>query len=444
MNVVAIRQMCAYNPFMSNEQELSSKLKRLGVVKGARNLKPAPPPDPALLKPIRPSTPSAFSNDEIMPLDTLLPGSYLAETAVGNCLILDKVYPLSYEHGRYPLQALFNFGLADTAVMTKDERFQALALEDVLFLDTETTGLAGAGTIAFMVGVAFFESNSLVLRQYFVPDFGDEAAMLTLLEALLADKTSLITFNGRTFDVPLLDGRFLMNRMASEVRQMPHFDLLPPARRLWRARLGSVALSALERPLLGVQRTHEDVPGWLIPSLYQAYVRNGDGRELVRVFYHNQIDLLSMVTLATQTIRQFTQPSPDDDPRDLYSLGRWQMKLGLPHEAEKQLKLAARGDLPLDLFHQNLYELGLLLKRDGRRAEAVPLWQQIAATSFEDVNAHIELAKYYEWHDQNIAQAIFWTEQAIALMQQQRSAIAILDELAHRLNRLQTKEDKQS
>lgn len=424
---------------MANEQELSSKLKRLGVVKGTRHLKPAPPPNPAHLQPPRPSAYPHATDDDNLSLDVLLPGSSLVETAVGNCLILDKVIPLNQNHGRYPLNDLLQFHPAHTAVMTKDERFQGLDFRNFLFLDTETTGLAGAGTIAFMVGVAYFEEESLVLRQYFVPDFGDEAAMLTLLDERLADKTALITFNGRTFDIPLLDGRYLMNRMGNDLRQLPHFDLLPPARRLWRARLGSVALGALERPILGVHRTHEDVPGWLIPSLYQQYVRNGDGRELVRVFYHNQIDLLSMVTLAAQIIRLFNYPNATDDPIDLYSLGRWQMNLGLQAAAEAQLKLAAQADLPLDLYHQNLYELGLLLKRNGRRPEAVPLWQQIAATSLEDVNAHIELAKYYEWHEIDINQAILWTEQAIALSQQQRSGIIMLEELQHRLNRLQGK-----
>lgn len=424
---------------MSNEQELSAKLKRLGVVKGARNLKPAPPPDKSLLQPIQPSPATRQETDDVLSLAVLLPGSYTLETAVGSCLILDKVYPLPYRHGRYPLAGLLQFQAADTAVMTQDDRFHDLAFRDFLFLDTETTGLAGAGTIAFMVGLAYFEDDSLVLRQYFVPDFGDEAAMLSLLEELLADKTALITFNGRTFDIPLLDGRYLMNRMSSDLRQLPHFDLLPPARRLWRARLGSVALSALERPLLGVRRSEEDVPGWLIPGLYHQYLSSGDGRELVRVFYHNQIDLLSMVTLAAQIVRLFNSPEAGDDSIDLYSLGRWQLQLGLQAEAEKQLRLAAQGDLPLDIYHQNLYQLGLLLKRDGRRPEAVPLWQQIAATSFADVNAHIELAKYYEWHEKDITQAIFWTEQAITLCRQQRTAVIVLDELNHRLNRLQGK-----
>ncbi len=425
---------------MADEQEFQRQLRRLGVAKGVRHLKPAPPPDP----PRQPSFHQSESQPgSAPPLLALLPGAQMVDTAVGQTLILDNVYPLHHRHGRDALASLLHHQPASLAPLTGDGRFQDLDFRRFLFLDTETTGLAGAATLAFMVGAAYFEGDALVVRQYFVPDLGDEAAMLTLLEGLLADKAGLITFNGRTFDVPLLDNRYLMNRLFSQIRQMPHLDLLPPARRLWRARLGSVALSALEPPLLGVRRTQEDVPGWLIPGLYHDYLRTGDGRDLVRVFYHNQIDLLSMVTLAARVVRLFSQPQADDDVVDLYSLGRWQASLGQATVAEQCLRWAAQGDLPLDLFHQNLAQLGWLLKRHGRHAEAVPLWQQIAATSFDDVSAHIELAKYYEWQEKEFGQAIYWTEQALKLAQSWHTpgpAALIRGELEHRLARLQGKQ----
>ncbi|MCP4358781.1 MAG: hypothetical protein GY796_12245 [Chloroflexi bacterium] len=423
---------------MADDDKLQAKLRRLGVVKGARHLKPALS-NRAPLSPLRPSR--ATPIEAVESLDTLLPGGRWQKTTAGQTFILDKVYPLHYQHGRHPLNALLQFSPGETAIITQDKRFHDLDFRHFLFLDTETTGLAGAGTIAFMVGVAFFDGDALIVRQYFVPDFGEEAAMLTLLDKLLADKTGLVTFNGRTFDIPLLDNRYLMNRMLSDLRERPHLDLLAPARRLWRTRLGSVALSALEPALLDVHRTQEDVPGFLIPGLYRDYVRSGDGREIVRVFYHNRIDLLSLVTLATHTIRQFHQPQLSDNPVDLYSLGKWQARLGLIPEAENNLKLAAQGDLPLDIYHKNLYELGWLLKRHDRRAEALPLWQQIAATSFDDVTAHIELAKYYEWHTKNLPLALRWTEQALTLIQTlppTQSAL-LREELEHRRQRLQSK-----
>lgn len=437
---------------MADKQDnLQAKLRRLGVVKGARDLKPAralkpaPPVDEELLRPFTPPPTSYSDDDDIQPLEKLLPGGQLVETAVGSCFVLDHVYALEYQHGADRLADLLHFSPAAAAPFVQDDRLAQHDFRDFLFLDTETTGLAGAGTLAFMVGVGFFESSAkgdrFVVRQYFLRDHGDEPALLLLLDELLAAKAGLVTFNGRSFDVPLLEGRFIMNRMPTDLRERPHLDLLHPARRLWRHRLGSCALGSLEGSLLGLRRSQEDVPGWLIPSLYTNYLRSGDARELVRVFYHNQIDMVSMVTLAARVTRLLSQPDPADHPIDLYSLGKWQADLG-HSDAEQTLRLAAQGDLPLALYQQNLYQLGLLLKRNGRTAEALPLWQQIAATTFEDVTAHLELAKYYEWQAQELRQAIFWTEQALNLVSgggQRRSYNPVREELEHRLARLQRK-----
>ena len=438
------------------DDKLSAKLRRLGVSKGTRDIKAAPKPRPIAnpmptsdfdKRPLSPYAPSPFEEgfDPPQPIDTLLPGIRREETAEGSCYVLDKVYPLSYQHGQDVLQDLLALSPAPAAVFTKDPRLEPLNFRDFLFIDTETTGLAGAGTLAFMVGVAFFERGTagevFVVRQYFLRDHGDEPAMLLLLDELLAEKAGLITFNGRSFDIPLLDTRFLMNRMRTDIREKPHIDLLPPSRRLWRQRLGSCALGSLEETLLGLHRTHEDVPGFLIPSLYNAYLRHGDATELSRVFYHNQIDMVSMVTLASRVIRQFSQAHANDHPIDLYSLGKWHAALGDSQTSEQTLHQAVQGDLPLATYHQALAELGALLKRQDRRAEAVPYWQQIAATSFDSIDAHIELAKFYEWHETDIQNAIFWTEQALTLSQSWASSRTHLvqTELEYRLVRLQRK-----
>jgi hypothetical protein len=428
------------------DDKLSAKLRRLGVSKGTRNIKSVPKPQPDE-RPLSSPSLSSFEEgfDPPQPIDQLLPGIRREETAEGACYVLDKVYPLSYRHGQDLLQDLLALSPAPAAVFTGDPRLESSQFRDFLFIDTETTGLAGAGTLAFMVGAAFFERSTtgdvFVVRQYFLRDHGDEPAMLLLLDELLAEKAGLITFNGRSFDIPLLDNRFLMNRMRTDLRDKPHIDLLPPSRRLWRQRLGSCALGSLEETLLGLRRTHEDVPGFLIPALYNAYLRHGDARELTRVFYHNQIDMVSMVTLASRVMRQFAHAAAHDHPIDLYSLGKWQAALGDLPTSEQTLKQAVQGDLPLETFHQALAELAALLKRQDRRAEAVSYWQQIAATSFDSVDAHIELAKYYEWHHPDLATAIIWTEQALALSQSWSPSRAALvqAELEHRLGRLQNK-----
>lgn len=388
------------------------------------------------------------SPEDVPTLDELLPGGRIIETEVGGCFALDHVYPMTYKHGLDFLDQLIEQPLDDVLAFGIDDRLVSLVPEDLLFLDTETTGLSGAGTIAFMVGVAFIDHTGnqevFVVRQYFLRDHGDEPAMLLLLAELMAQRPVLVTFNGRAFDVPLLETRYMMNRLdglVGDIRDRPHIDLLPPSRRLWSRRLASCSLGSLEQNILGLGRTTEDVPGWAIPGLYMDYLRSGDASELRRVFYHNQIDMLSMATLITRIIRQFKRPGPQDHPLDLLSLGRWQMSLGLPAEAESILRMATSVDLPLHEYHQGLHLLGTLLKRDGRRKEAIPLWEQIAVTSYDDVTAHIELAKAFEWHLDDLDAARYWTEQALTLCESGGFATdaVVREELNHRLKRIELK-----
>ncbi|MFQ5420971.1 MAG: ribonuclease H-like domain-containing protein [Anaerolineae bacterium] len=437
--------MCALTVFFSffseynqpMDEETRRKLRGLGVVKGTRHLKPAPPVarKRGAVSGERPAGQPPAPNPQ--PLEKLLPGLERMTTAVGDCFVLDKVYPLTHQHGADGLADLLAFAPGELAAYVDDGRFADLDFRDFVFLDTETTGLAGAGTLAFMVGAGFFEGDAFITRQYFLRDHGDEPAMLTLLDELLAEKAGIVSFNGRSFDLPLLDGRYLMNRMLGRVLDLPHLDLLHPARRLWRARLGSCALGSLEQSLLDLHRTHADVPGYAIPGMYHDYLRTGDGRDMARVFYHNEIDLLSMVTLAARLVALLVEPGAAH-PLDVYCLGKWQAALGMNEQAEQNLRAAAQGELPLDWYHKALFELGWLLKRNGRRAEAVPFWQQIAATTFEDVTAHIELAKFYEWHQVDLEKAVRWTEQALKLV----GDSLIQDELQHRLARLERKRSR--
>ena len=432
------------------------RLRRLGVVKGSRHLKPAPPRKKEPFDRHSGQAGSRSSHDEPdqenISVAVLFPAGRLVETDYGACFVLDRVYPLSHRHGEDSLSDLVTAPIGAAATFTGDQRLAGLQPDDLLFLDTETTGLTGAGTIAFMVGVAFLDSNlshtgsreAFVVRQFFLRDHGDEPAMLFLLSQLLAQRKGLVTFNGRSFDLPLLDTRYVMNRLdglVGDLRDRPHIDLLPPSRRLWRSRFTSCALSSLEENLLGLNRDQEDIPGWAIPGLYLDYLRSGDAREMRRVFYHNQVDMLSMATLIGRILRHFTQPRPDDHPLDLLSLGRWQMALGYTAEAEKNLQLAATLDLPLSHYHQTLHLLGALLKRANRRLEAVPLWQQIAVTSFDDISAHVELAKAFEWHFEDLQSAHHWTREALNLSESWDSGRDNLlnEELLHRLKRLERK-----
>jgi uncharacterized protein len=426
--------------------DLLSRLRRLGVTKGARNLQsPEPRQQKGEIHPVHPSEQRPDGSLEI-----LFPGGYLSENQAGKVFIVDHAFPTHYVHGSESLAELLKFKPAAAARYIPDRRLEEGSdFRDFVFLDTETTGLAGAGTLAFMVGVGFFETQrqtdensveagAFVVRQFFLRDHEDEPAMLQFLAELLADKAGLITFNGRTFDVPLLNNRYLMNRLSGQLMEMPHIDLLPPSRRLWKTRLGSCALGSLEQNLLGLHRAQEDVSGWLIPTIYYNYLRSGDARELGRVFYHNRMDMLSMVTLASRILRHFDRPA-EGEALDLLGLGRWQADLGLVDQAEITLRRTLEGDLPLEFYHQALHRLGLLYKQTGRRDEAIIVWQQIASSSIEDISAHIELAKHYEWHLQDAPSALFWTQQALELVDKWPPTIRsqyTKEDLRHRLERL--------
>jgi hypothetical protein len=275
--------------------------------------------------------------------------------------------------------------------------------------------------------------------------------MLLFLADLLSERPGLITFNGRSFDLPLLDNRYVIQRLDNRIGDLisrPHIDLLHPARRLWRRRIGSCSLNSLEKKILKLERSQEDVPGWMIPGLYMDYLRSGDATELLRVFYHNRLDMLSMVVLTTRIIQQFEQAQDIVDPLDLLSLARWQNALGMTSEAESTLLHAAKQEMPLEHFHLALHEMGMLLKRSGRRKEAALQWQQIAVTHVEGLTqrqlaleAHVELAKYFEWHQHDLTEAHHWTQLAISLATSwdtRRSTLAIAD-LQHRLARLERK-----
>lgn len=415
---------------------LQARLKRLGVVKGTRNLQsPGPAPD---------RRPRA-------PLETLLPGGSESQAEDGSCFVVDRVYPLETTHGADTLASLPAIELTAAVPYARDERLSGRNLRDFVFLDTETTGLAGAGTLAFMVGVGYLErqarpdgaeTEAFVVRQYFLRDPGDEGPMLSLLDELLARKSGLVTFNGRSFDLPLLDNRYLMNRRPGRVLDLPHVDLLPLSRRMYRARVGSCALGSLEQSILGVQRSGEDVPGWLIPTLYSNYLRSGDVQPLTGVFYHNRLDLLSMVTLATRLVNEIHQPARIQDPLDRLSLAKWQADLGDLVASEAALRELLAMDIELEPYQEALWRLAMLYKQTGRRAEAVPLWQQLAVISMASVDAHVELAKYYEWHEPDLAAAAQWTEQALALVERRRPSSALFlkrGELTQRLERLRRK-----
>ena len=191
-----------------------------------------------------------------------------------------------------------------------------------LFLDTETTGLShGAGTVAFLVGVGHVDGPELVIEQYLMREYADEPELIDRLSARMADYDSVCTFNGRTFDMPLLQTRFTMCRMRDRWREMENLDLVTPARRAWKLRLGSCRLANLEAEILGVPR-EGDLPGSEVPARYFEFMKTGDEALLADIIDHNRQDIATLSTLLIKLCEINDRPDRLTDQRDQFSLGR--------------------------------------------------------------------------------------------------------------------------
>src|SRR5579862_2604180 len=173
-----------------------------------------------------------------------------------------------------------------------------------LFLDTETTGLAGGtGTYPFLVGIAWWDAGGLEVEQFFMRDLDEEHSLLLELSERMMTRPVLVTFNGKSFDWPLLETRYRMTRSIPAFTPKVHLDFLHPARQLWRLRLGSVRLKDLERHVLCEEgralewSRHDDIDSSLIPQIYFDYLRGGPAEPLAGIFHHNQMDLRGLGAL---------------------------------------------------------------------------------------------------------------------------------------------------
>jgi hypothetical protein len=269
--------------------------------------------------------------------------------------------------------------------------------------------------------------------------------MVEGLAQLLSEFEAIVSFNGRAFDVPIIENRFILARIPPPTASLSHLDLLQPARRLWRHQLPSCRLGVIEQEVLGVLREQADVPGGEIPTLYRDYLRTGDAREMQRVLYHNAVDILSLVTLAVKLCHAFANPWDEEklSGAEFYGLGRWYAREDQREETERAYRAAlAQADLSPELREKTLRDLAYLLKRADRKGEAFAYWQQLALETVDDALPHIELAKYFEWDVKDLALAAGWTLAALGLAEGWPAGLCrddMLAELRHRLERLERK-----
>lgn len=386
---------------------LRDRLRRLGVKQGTEGLQPESK------KKIK-VTPTLVTKP--WAIESLVEGREV-KTELGQHFVAETVYPLTHQHGTRTLGDVLACAPQMAARLSKVEALADSPLSRLAFFDIETTGLAGgAGTLAFLIGVGLIdlEAEQFVLRQFFLRDPAEEASLLHGLAESLEGRTGLVTYNGRTFDVPIVQTRFLMARRRFDLNSYPNLDLLPAARRLWRGRYENCSLGTLETQVLGLKRTGADVPGSLIPYLYVDYLKTGDAREMQRVLYHNAEDILSMVTLSAHILETFADPiGKGRSGLDCLRLAMWHDDRNEAEGAEAAYKAALSRKLPADQKPILYNRYAAMLKRLDRKAEAVPLWEKWAELAETDPTPRLELAKYYEWEAKDFAQARDWATQAM-------------------------------
>jgi hypothetical protein len=317
-----------------------------------------------------------------------------------------------------------------------------------LFLDTETTGLAGGtGTYAFLVGLAWWERDSFVVEQYFMREHGEEPSMLHGLLERFSRRPVLVTFNGKSFDWPLLQTRFQMRRLGTVQEPSAHLDFLHPARLLWRRCLESVALAQLERHVLGLDRG-QDIPSEGIPRRYFDFLRGGPPEEMAEVFRHNRLDLCGLASLALHMIRILADPENcAGQAEELLGVSRLLQRRGEERLAGQLYRKALDAGLPKDVEPFARRELALLAKR-GRDFElSNALWEKLLSDSAEGLRAYEQLAIYYEHYARMPQRAAELSREALVSLQEalhagrmpSRQYIQWHGSFQHRLNRLTAK-----
>jgi hypothetical protein len=346
-----------------------------------------------------------------VPIEELVDGMRV-ENERGEFFLVETAVHLESRHGDVPLSRMHAIDPRTVSVLTAEPGLEGFDLRRAVFLDTETTGLAGGtGTAAFLIGLGWVEGERFVVRQYFMRDYHEEAALLHGLGEDLRRFDRLVTFNGKMFDVPLLDARFRLSRARFPLEEAPHLDLLHPARRLWKLRLESCRLQSLERELMSLRR-QGDIPGEEIPGVFFDWVRRRDARMMARVFEHNRQDIVSLAALAVLAC-QWVEDGRAEDPRDVLSLARVLERAQQFERSDSAYRRAAGLDAG-PLRAQALARLAWRARRSGDRERALALWAEAAEAG--EVEGWRQIAIHHEHRTRELDRALEAVERGLAIV----------------------------
>ena len=397
-------------------------------------------------------------------------GGQPVDTPFGRCLVIDRRYEADRWHGSIQIGQCEVDDLRALLVLDPALAVSRLArgltpVPRTIFIDLETTGLSGgAGTVAFLVGCGFFDLGAFQVRQFLLTSYAAERALLAAVADFFAGADLIVTYNGKSFDVPMMETRWLFHRLRMPLEEVPHFDMVHSARRLWRTRSssgdgneGDCRLSTLEHTLFDVTRVG-DVGGFEIPSRFFRFLRSGDARPLEAVLEHNRIDLVSLAAVMARAVELArTGHSSCRDGAEALALGR------VYERAAGDARVARRDELTghaAACYHRGtesrsaevkaeaLYRLALWHRRERRYAEAATIWRDVLElTDPRGVRrmagmralrrfAAEALAIHHEHRDRDLGSA---RELALFALEEADADSRVAEGMRHRLARLDKK-----
>ncbi|WP_188430736.1 ribonuclease H-like domain-containing protein [Kroppenstedtia guangzhouensis] len=373
--------------------------------------------------------------------ETPLPGFICREKEKGAYLYRRKVYPLEKRMGLYSLGELRGSPLGASPLWP--EGVEERAVEDLLFFDTETTGLGtGAGNLIFLYGIGYYREDSFIVEHFFLPRVEGEPALLEDFLELVSSFPVVVSYNGKAFDWNQLKTRTTVHRLPW-VEEKVHCDLLYPSRRLWREQLPSCRLQEVEAARLGVKRLN-DVPGQLAPTLYFDYLKGGDPAKMDGVFRHNEQDVLSLVSLWIHLNYLSIGKIQPTHPAESLALGNWWRERDPERALARFSQIHTRPDLPLRYRREAFRGASSLLKGKGEWEAALQLWMTWMEEDRLNPEPCVELSKLFEHRTGEVNRAYRMAQEAKGrLLKRKRRGQGNcgreLDALNHRLRRLEEK-----
>lgn len=371
------------------------------------------------------------------------------ETPHGPCFVITRRFESGTRHGNESIGGTGNISSDSLALIGKGEDYAEIDLSRTLFFDTETTGLSsGTGTHIFLAGFGYFDKEDFIVKQFLLRELDEETAFLHAINALLKDYSYIVSYNGRSFDWPVLATRFVYSRIRSNLPHPLHLDLLYTARRIWKRRLGDCSLQNIEREILDFHRV-DDIPGFEIPGKYFQYLRDKQADALLPIITHNQLDIVTLAVLLSKSASIVSDPkvhlAADDDLFSLAvafeSMGRWDHSIGIyEHMLERRAKGKMRQDAALRLSY--------CYKRTRQWLPAIELWENIISQGHIDIEPYVELAKYEEHHRRDYESAANIVSRALKLLDiadelhGETGPACQRDALDHRLRRIRKKMER--